>query len=114
MAKLVTKLFEIWKLPVVDQLNLLGLSETSRAILIKYRTGTAIPDSRDMNDRVGLLLSIHKSLRLLYPYNQDFRHQWVSKRNQMMNNLRPLEIMKEKGMVGIATIKRHLDFLRNQ
>ncbi|MCF6247702.1 MAG: hypothetical protein L3J69_10105 [Desulfobacula sp.] len=114
MAKLVTKLFELWKLPAADQLNLLGLSETSRAMLTKYRKGNAIPNSRDMIDRVGLLLSIHKSLRLLYPYNNDFRQQWVSKRNQMMNNSRPVEIMKEKGIIGIATVTRHLDFLRGQ
>ena len=114
MAKLVTKLFETWKLPVVDQLNLLGLSTTSRAMLTKYRNGTAIPNSRDMNDRIGLLLSIHKSLRLLYPYNQDFRYQWISKRNQMMNNFCPVDIMKEKGIIGIATVTRHLDFLRGQ
>jgi hypothetical protein len=114
MAKLATKLFELWKLPAADQLNLLGLSETSRAMLTKYRKGNAIPNSRDMIDRVGLLLSIHKSLRLLYPYNNDFRQQWVSKRNQMMNNSRPIDIMKEKGIIGIATVTRHLDFLRGQ
>ncbi len=114
MAKLVTRLFDLWGLPVADQLNLLGLSETSRSMLTRYRKGNAIPNSRDMIDRVGWLLSIHKSLRLLYPYNREFRQQWVGKRNQMMNNIRPVDLMKEKGIIGIATIARHLDFLRGQ
>ncbi len=114
MAKLVTRLFDLWGLPVADQLNLLGLSATSRSMLTRYRKGNAIPNSRDMIDRVGWLLSIHKSLRLLYPYNREFRQQWVSKRNRMLNNIRPVNLMKEKGIIGIATIARHLEFLRGQ
>jgi len=114
MAALVTRLFDLWRLPATDQLNLLGLSETSRSMLTRYRKGNAIPNSRDMMDRVGWLLSIHKALRLLFPYNREFRHQWVSKRNRMMGNLRPVDLMKEKGIIGIATVARHLDSLRGQ
>lgn len=114
MAKLVTNLFDLWGLPVADQLNLLGLSETSRTLLTKYRKGNAIPISRDMIDRIGWLLSIHKALRLLFPYNKEFRQKWVTRRNRMMDNLRPVDIMKDKGIIGIATVARHLDFLRGQ
>jgi hypothetical protein len=114
MAVLATRLFDLWKLPVSDQLNLLGLSETSRSMLSRYRKGIAIPNSRDMIERVGWLLSIHKSLRLLFPYNREFRQQWITNRNRMMDNLRPIDIMKEKGIIGIATVARHLEFLRGQ
>ena len=114
LAKMVTRLFDLWNLSVADQLNLLGLSISSRAMLTKYRKGSAIPNSRDMLDRVGWLLSIHKALRLLFPYNREFRNQWVSKRNRMMGNVRPLDLMKEKGIIGIATVARHLDALRGQ
>jgi uncharacterized protein (DUF2384 family) len=114
MATMVTRLFDLWSLPAADQLNLLGLSETSRSMLTKYRKGSAIPNSRDMLERVGWLLSIHKALRLLFPYNREFRQQWISKRNRMMGNLRPVDLMKEKGIIGIATVARHLDSLRGQ
>lgn len=114
MAVLATRLFDLWKLPVSDQLNLLGLSETSRSMLSRYRKGNAIPNSRDMMERVGWLLSIHKSLRLLFPYNREFRQQWITNRNRMLDNLRPIDIMKEKGIIGIATVARHLEFLRGQ
>ena len=33
MARMVTRLFELWSLPTADQLELLGLSRTSRAQL---------------------------------------------------------------------------------
>ena len=39
LAQMVTRLFELWDLPAADQLELLGLSRTSRAQLSKYRKG---------------------------------------------------------------------------
>jgi len=112
LARMVTRLFELWELPSADQLELLGLSRTSRAQLSKYRKGGALPSSRDMLDRIGWLLSIHKSLRLLYPQNENIRYTWVKRRNQILDNQRPLDIMKHQGLIGIARIARYLDFIR--
>ena len=112
LARLVTRLFELWALPVADQLELLGLSRTSRAQISRYRKGGALPSSRDMLDRIGWLLSIHKSLRLLYPQNGSIRYTWVKRRNQILDDQRPLDIMKYQGLIGIARVARYLDFLR--
>lgn len=112
LAKMVTRLFELWNLSTADQLELLGLSRTSRSQLSKYRKGGALPSSRDMLDRIGWLLSIHKSLRLLYPRNENIRYTWVNRKNQMLDEQRPLEVMKEQGLLGIASVARYLDFLR--
>ena len=112
LARMVTRLFELWELPTADQLELLGLSRTSRAQLSKYRKGGALPSSRDMLDRIGWLLSIHKSLRLLYPRNENIRYTWVKRRNQILDDQRPLEIMKHQGLIGIARVARYLDFTR--
>jgi hypothetical protein len=112
LARLVTRLFELWDLPAADQLELLGLSRTSRAQISRYRKGGALPSSRDMLDRIGWLLSIHKSLRLLYPRNESIRYTWVKRRNQILDDQRPLDIMKYQGLIGIARVARYLDFLR--
>ncbi len=112
LARMVTRLFELWDLPAADQLELLGLSRTSRAQISKYRKGGALPSSRDMLDRIGWLLSIHKSLRLLYPRNKSIRYTWVKRRNQILGDQRPLDIMKYQGLIGIARVARYLDFLR--
>jgi len=112
LARMVTRLFELWELPSADQLELLGLSRTSRAQLSKYRKGGALPSSRDMLDRIGWLLSIHKSLRLLYPRNENIRYTWVKRRNQILDDQRPLDIMKHQGLIGIARVARYLDFIR--
>lgn len=112
MAKMVMKLFALWGIQTADQLELLGLSPNSRAMLTKYRNGTPLPESRDMLDRTGWLLSIHKALALLYPDNPQLRYSWVSLRNQALGNLTPLAVMKEQGLIGIAKVSRYLDFLR--
>ncbi len=112
LARMVTRLFELWDLQTADQLELLGLSRTSRAQISKYRKGGALPSSRDMLDRIGWLLSIHKSLRLLYPRNENIRYTWVKRRNQILDDQRPLDIMKYQGLIGIARVARYLDFIR--
>ncbi len=112
LAMMVTRLFELWHISTADQLELLGLSRTSRAQISKYRNGGAVPSSRDMLDRIGWLLSIHKSLRLLYPRNEHTRHTWVKRRNKILDDQRPLDIMKNQGLIGVARVARYLDFLR--
>jgi len=112
LARMVTRLFELWDLPAADQLELLGLSRTSRAQISRYRKGGALPSSRDMLDRIGWLLSIHKNLGLLYPRNESIRYTWVKRQNQILGDQRPLDIMKYQGLIGIARVARYLDFLR--
>lgn len=77
LATLAIRLFHLWNLSTADKLELLGLSPESRSMLSKYARGEALPSTRDMNDRVGWLLAIHKALRLLYPRNEEIRYSWV-------------------------------------
>ncbi|BBO80869.1 hypothetical protein DSCO28_14350 [Desulfosarcina ovata subsp. sediminis] len=112
LATLVTRLFSRWELSTADQLELLGLSPTSRAMLGKYRKGEALPSTRDILDRVGWLMAIHKSLRILYPQNPEICYSWVKRRNQLLGNLTPLEMMKEQGIIGLYRVTRFLDYLR--
>jgi hypothetical protein len=114
LAKLITKLFDLWKLSTTDRLELLGQSPSSRANLAKYRNGAPLPNLRDLLDRVGWLLSIHKSLRLLYPYNETLRYSWINRRNKAFDNLTPLQLMQQEGIIGMAKVSRYLDFQRGR
>ncbi len=115
MAKALLNLFDHWQLDTNTRLNLLGLSGNSRALLNKYRNGQqGLSYSRDALDRTGWLLSIHKCLRLLFPYNDELRHDWVNRRNQAFENHTPLEMMTERGIIGLANVSRYLDHQRGR
>jgi len=115
LARLIMNLFSQWALDTASQLNLLGLSSTSRALLTSYKKGTKpLPNTRDLFDRAGLLLSIHKSLRILYPKNEHIRYTWVKRKNTAFDNQTPLEIMKNQGIIGLAKIARFLEFQRGR
>jgi hypothetical protein len=112
LALLALRLFDKGDLTTVEQLNLLGLSPTSRKMLGDYRKGTALPNSRDMLDRIGWLLSIHKALRILYPKNELIRYSWVKRKNRMLDNQSPLDVMQVEGIIGLAKISKFLDHTR--
>lgn len=114
LAKMVIKLFELWNLSPADQLNILGLNQKNRAALSKYSHGEALPASRDIQDRVGWLLAIHKSLRLLYPRNKKILYSWVNCRNEVFGNLTPLDVMKAGGIIGLSRVSRYLEFCQGQ
>lgn len=115
LAKMLMRLFDHWQLDNRAKLDLLGMSANSRARLTRFAAGTAaLPKGRDTRDRAAYLLAVHKALRLLYPENPGLRYDWVNRRNQALDNLRPIDIMRDHGLIGIAKIARFLDYLRGQ
>lgn len=115
LAKALMKLFDQWNLDNTTRLNLLGLSTNSRALLAQYRRGDrGLSNNRDALDRAGWLLAIHKALRLLYPQNEQLRHSWIKRRNRALGNWRPLDIMTERGIIGLANVSRCLDYQRGR
>ena len=115
LASMLMKLFDHWKLNQKAQTNLLGISELSRSTLDKYRKGTSpLSKSRDMLDRAGYLLAIHRALCLLYPKNSTILYSWVNRSNGALDNFTPLEIMQSQGIIGIARVARYLDHIRDE
>jgi hypothetical protein len=112
LAKMVMTLLDHWKLSTEDQTALLGIATSNRAALTRYRKGDAIGTSRDQYERVGHLLGIHKSLRLLFPQNRDLAYRWMSTRNKAFDNLSPVEIVKEQGFAGLLMVRAYLDRAR--
>lgn len=109
LAKMVMVLFDQWKLSTEDQAALLGIATSNRAALSNYRSGKPIGTSRDQYERVGHLLGIHKSLRLLFPQNRDLAYRWMSTRNKAFDNLTPVETVKEWGFAGLLMVRAYLD-----
>lgn len=114
LAKMVMKLFDHWRLPSEDQLALLGLSLSNRNALSRYRKGDPLSTNRDLLERVGILLGIHKSLRLLFPHNRDLAYTWMKQRNSAFEGNTPIEAIKEWGFSGLLMVRSYLDKARGQ
>ena len=108
LARLVTRLFNNWALDKAEQLELLGLSARSSTRLRRLHRGAAVHISRDMLDRIGWLLSIYKTLRLLYPHNEQLRREWIKHRNFVFENHTPIEVIRNGGLIGIARVAQYL------
>lgn len=105
LTKVIIRLFDEWELKTTEQLILLGLRETSCNLLQNYRNlKNIIPYDHDQLERVGLLLNIYKNIYDLYPENENLRKNWVKRANKFFNGKRPLDIMLEKGLSGMADI----------
>ena len=76
------RLFEHWQLSAAEQAAVLGLSVGSRTTLARYRSGEPLADNRDLLDRAGHLLGMHKSLRLLFPHDRDLAYRWMTAPNR--------------------------------
>ena len=113
LASMVTKLLERWNLTTAEQAELLGLSAASRSSLGRYRNGEPLADNRDLMDRAGHLLGIHKSLRLLFPQDRDLAYRWMTQPNRRLGT-RPVDLVVERGFEGLLAVRRYLDFQRGR
>jgi hypothetical protein len=114
LAKMVMRLFDHWDIAKTDQAALLGLSQGSRSTLSRYRSGEPFADNRDLLDRAGHLLGIHKALRILFPHNRDLAYRWMTTTNRRFSDRTPLEIMRDEGFLGLVMVRRYLDFERGR
>ena len=113
LAAMVTRLLEHWDLASAQQAEVLGLSAGSRSTLGRYRSGEPLADNRDLLDRAGHLLGIHKSLRLLFPHDRDLAYRWMTQPNRRLG-ARPVDLVIEHGFEGLLAVRRYLDFQRGQ
>jgi hypothetical protein len=111
LAAMVARLLEHWGLSAVEQAEVLGLSAGSRSTLGRYRGGEPLADNRDLLDRAGHLLGIHKSLRLLFPHDRDLAYRWMTQPNLRLG-ARPVDVIRERGFEGLLAVRRYLDFQR--
>lgn len=112
IAKMIMTLFDHWELTTEDRLELLGLSPSNRSALSRYRRGEPLAQSRDLLERAGILLGIHKNLRLLFPHNRELAYAWMTTRNKALGGLAPAEAIKEYGFPGLLMVRAYLDRAR--
>ena len=114
LARAVMRLFDTWELGPADRLTLLGLSEANRSALSRYAHGEPLASSRDLLDRAGHLLGIHKSLELLYPHNPEIVRRWMSSTNRKFHDSRPVDVVRQFGLPGLTMVRGTLDVMRGR
>ncbi|MBU2752809.1 DUF2384 domain-containing protein [Acidithiobacillus thiooxidans] len=114
LAKMLMKAFELWMVDNEGQLALLGLAAENRAALSRYRKGEPLGANRDLLERAGHLLAIHKNLRLLFPHDRDLAYQWMTTRNRAFDYRTPVEVVREWGFTGLLMVRAYLDHARGE
>lgn len=109
-TQLVMKLFKLWKLTYKQQAIALGLSPNTESSIHNYKSGKQhLPQFRDIQDRIRLLLLIHKHLRRAYSFNKELAYRWIMTRNRDFKNCTPFEIISRDGFMGLVMINKYLE-----
>lgn len=97
LRKMVTVIFEHWQLSSSDQLSLMGR-------LDRFSGGD---DCKEI-ERIGLLLGIHKFLRLLFPRNLELAYSWMSTPNKAFGGLTPVQHVERLDLSGLHEVSTYL------
>jgi hypothetical protein len=97
-----------------EQAAVLGI-KPNRQRLKELCDSHSIPDDPDKKYRVGLLLGIHKNLRILFPHNREIVYGWMKSPQADLEGEIPIQyIMKDldESLPRLAAIRRRLDYIR--
>lgn len=109
-TELIMKLFENWDLTIRQQAIALGLSPDTGTSIHNYKNGKHyLPLSRDIQDRIGHLLAVHKYLRRAYPFNKMLVYRWISTPNSDFNQQTPFDVIEQQGLLGLVEIRNYLE-----
>lgn len=98
-----------------QQAILLGMNPENRKTLQDYQSKSAIPLEADKFARVGILLGIHKNLRILYPQNRDVVYNWMTTTQELFHHKTPMEFIEgdeANSFLRLMMVRRALDVLR--
>lgn len=114
LIRLLRALFDHWQLSPSQQLAVMGLcgehGHDAELMEIDWQhdlTGESLA-------RVGPLLSIHTSLRTLFPANPELAYRWMQSPNKAFDNATPLAVIVGTGMNGLLTICTYLQMALGQ
>lgn len=109
---------EQWKIPIADQLELLGgiSRRTFHDWKRKVLNGETIELGRDTMERLSLLLGIYKALKIIAPVDRpELAYEWFVNVNDnplFMGRSPKDYIIHRKLMDGLYTVRRYYDAAR--
>lgn len=104
-ARAIVRLFRAWALSDSEACELLG--GIDRVTWARWKDGRRMRISQDLATRLGLILSIHASLRMLY-HERNTCYAWVKKPNRQFSGSTPLEVMTAGTILSIIEVRDYL------
>ena len=116
LSKAFWKLVEKYELKNSDLPAILG-KDFDPKTLKKYKESLSFPiGETDLILRAAHMLSIHWSLRVMYPHNPSLVYSWMKTKTPEFDNKSPLQILKESGyrsFIALMSIRNYLDYKRS-
>jgi hypothetical protein len=109
MQRAVLRLFEHWSVSDADAAIILG--GIAPRTVSRWRAGELGRVTRDLADRMSLLLGIHKSLRILFE-EPGRGYRWIKAPNDAFGGRSALDILRQGGMADIARLRSYLVSVR--
>ena len=95
LTQMVKRLFGHWKISALEQARLLGFTSAEDKKFSVFFSQGVFTQNLEIEQRVKILLDIHRSLRLLFPNNRQIVYSWVCRNNtgRFYCSQRPLDLM---------------------
>jgi len=106
----IMRVLDEWQLSGKDIIKLLDLpSKVRLRNLDRYRDGEAFPESRVTQERIEHIAGIADALRTSFPLNAHMGILWMQKPHRRFQNLPPLTVLSEQGLIGLRMVRCELD-----
>ena len=94
-----------WELQPRQKTKLLGLAPGRAGAIYVYSRGLPLPPRKELLERVGHLLAIHRTLRSLWPRNRELIYGWINARNSHFDGSAPAD----HGIEGLRALRVYLE-----
>lgn len=109
---LIDQLFTHWKISPENKLMLLGFEHEVGDISSIFDHILTHENTRDLLDRIVYLLTIHESLRIIFPRNNNLAYGWMTARCYDFDGNRPIDIVKNNGLIGLNILNKYLEKIK--
>lgn len=115
LGKSFWRMAELYQFTQSEQADLLGI-KYNRQRLSSLQNAKKIPLDTDKFFRVGQLLGIHKSLRLLFPHNREIVYSWMKTKREIFGGYSAVEFITQNPMESLqrlCAVRRTLEQIRS-
>lgn len=108
LARMLSRLFDLWALPTATRAAVLGLPCGRSGDTTRYALGLPLAPRRELLQRAGQLLRLHAALKTAWPCNPELSSRWMTAPNRAFQGMRPIDLAVRDGIVGMRKLEAYL------